>query len=770
MEGGPRGIGEVDAGFRGGKAARGAAVAEGVPPNGNKKGGAALAEKGPPNGKKKPTSIWEKKKLEEQTQQTSPTTGTQRKPETPTTGKKTKREPPPKKMSKKDRKAWEKAEQERQEKERQERLAQQQRADQAVKEERARVEAAMRASREAETAARLKQLIARGNEQMAQQQFAEAQGTFQTAMTLHGSDQVNAELEDLCNEAHDCREANELAAEAELFIEMESPKLAVQRLQDAISFVPNNRFLLDKYTKALADAQEAVVQMEAREKAEEEELERLHEEELRLEQELQLFEQMEGVRHAAKQDLERAQNRRECREVANLVQKTLALDHDQKFKKRGDLQTIAQRAIKKARAFKLADAAATLLDDGFFEDAVEKYLEALSLDPLNPIIQAGSDKATSMFDKQQIAAAQEEKPDEKIERKKKKVQLLVEQAHAQTEEAEYYAAAATLESALAARKYLDAAQVESLEQMFAKAEKQGEAKQLCLRGFELIMRGKTQAGLEQYAQAIELDPDNERWPSQRDAAMADRKAKEETEADDIASAKSTRKDRKAAQQAANQAAQRDKLVEKMSTSATIQFKSQKYTECARTCAQALRMIDEVHPKYEELTELQTQSDGIINVTDMTARSQELIDTKDYTRAKAMLEDALAVAPTGYPIEGLQAMLSQTTDNLQKQQSEFRTKLALAEAQKKQELAEQAQAAAAAAIAAEAQMPGATAGRAAAGRPQPKPRVTEKGLGTFRCDNDINVKGTVPLGKVKLQIAQVLHVQPFTLSMHTAVCR
>ena len=628
VEGGPRGICEVDAGFRGGKAARGAAVAEGVPPN----------------GKKKPVSIWEKQKMAEQAQPTAPTTGKT----TKQAGKKTKKEPPPKKMSKKQKQAWEKAEQERQEKERLERLAQQHRADQAVTEERARVEAAMKASREAETAARLKQLIARGKQQMAQQEFAEAQRTFQTAMTLHGSDEVNAELEDLFHQAHDCREASELAAEAELFIEMESPKLAVQRLEDALSFVPNNRFLLDKYTKALADAQEAVAQLEAREKAEEEELERQHEEELRLEQELQLFEQMERVRVAAKQDLERAQNRRECREVANLAQKTLALDHDQKFKKRGELQTIAQRAIKKARAFKLADAAATLLDDGFFEDAVEKYLEALSLDPLNPIIQDGSDKASSMLEKQQSGGAQEEKPDEKIDRKKQKVQLLVEQATAQTEEAEYYAAAATLESALTARKYLDAAQVESLEQMFAKAEKQGEAKQLCLRGLELIMSGKTQAGLEQYAQAIELDPDNERWPSQRDAAMADRKAKEETEAGDVASAKRTRKERKAAQQAAKQAAQRDKLVEKMFKSAAIQFKSQKYTECARTCAQALRMIDEVHPNYEELEELQNQADGIINVTDMKARSQELIETKDYARAKAMLEDALAVAPTVRP--------------------------------------------------------------------------------------------------------------------------
>ena len=130
--------------------------------------------------------------------------------------------------------------------------------------------------------------------------------------------------------------------------------------------------------------------------------------------------------------------------------------------------------------------------------------------------------------------------------------------------------------------------------------------------------------------------------------MADRKAKEETEAGDVASAKRTRKERKAAQQAAKQAAQRDELVEKMSKSAAIQFKSQKYTECARTCAQALRMIDEVHPNYEELEELQNQADGIINVTDMKARSQELIETKDYARAKAMLEDALAVAPTVRP--------------------------------------------------------------------------------------------------------------------------
>ena len=101
------------------------------------------------------------------------------------------------------------------------------------------------------------------------------------------------------------------------------------------------------------------------------------------------------------------------------------------------------------------------------------------------------------------------------------------------------------------------------------------------------------------------------------------------------------------------------------------------------------------------------------------------------------------------MEELQAMLSQTTENLQKQQSEFRTKLALAEAQKKQELAEQAQAAAAATAAAKAQTP-AAAGKAAAGRPPPKPRVPEKGLGAFRCDNDINVQGAVPLGKVRLQ--------------------
>jgi hypothetical protein len=500
--------------------------------------------------------------------------------------------------------------------------------------------------------------------------------------------------------------------------------------------------------------------MEAREKAEEEELDRLHAEEVRQEQEQRLFEQMENVRVTAKQDLDRAHNRRECRDIANLLQKTLALDPDKKFKKRSELQTTAQRAIKKARAFRIADAAAELLDDGFVQDAVDKYQAALALDPVNSIIIAASDKAASMLD----APAQGDQVDEanKVERKKKKVQLLVEKATAQIEEAEYYAAAATLESALAGKRYLDPADVESMEQMLAKAEKQGEAKQLSAQGLDLITHGKTEEGLKLYARATELDPDNERWPAERDAAVADRKAKEEEEAAAAVSAKQERKERKAAEKAAKQAAKLDNQVAKMTKQAGIQLDSKKYKVCTATCSQALGMIKEDHPQYEELVELQKQADGIINVTDMKIRSQELIDTKDYAGAKSMLEDALAVAPVEYPVEILQGMLVRTTDSLNKQEADRKARVTQAEALKKQELARakaegEAAAAAAAAAAAEA-VEADTAARTetlAATLVPPKARATrssDNGLGTFMCDNDINVKGTVLLGKVRLRIS------------------
>eukprot|EP01043_Picozoa_sp_COSAG02_P006494 COSAG02_NODE_185_length_30442_cov_59.370168_21_plen_975_part_00 len=722
VEGGGRGMGTIDPEFSGGMVVGGAAVAEGVPPKGAKKGP-------PPKGRKKE---------------------------------------PPKKMSKKEKKAFEKAERDRQEQANRNRVAQLQSARAAVEAERAQVEAEMQAAIEAEKSARLQQLVVLGKQQMAQEQFAEAQKTFQTAMALHVSDEMDEELEGLFTEAHDCREAAESVAEAELFLGMNSPKLAVQRFEEATRCVAHYPVLLDRYTKALAGAREAVAQMEAREKAEEEELERLHEEELRQQEEQRLFEQMENVRVAAKQDLERAHNRRECRDIANLVQKTLALDPDKKFKKRTELQTTAQRAIKKARAFRIADAAAELLDDGFVQDAVDKYQEALALDPVNSIISSASEKAASMLE---ALVAQADKAEEakKVEKRKKKGQLLLQTATAQIEEAEYYAAATTLESALAGKKYLDPADVESMEQMLAKAEKQGEAKQLCSQGLDLIMRGKTEQGLKLYARASALDPDNERWPAERDTAIADRNAKEEEEAAAVAFAKSQRKERKAAEKAAKQAAKRDNQVAKMAKQAGIQFKSKKYQVCTQTCSQALGMIEEDHPQYEELVALQKQADGIINVTDMTARSQELIDTKDYTGAKKMLEDALAVAPAEYPVELLQHMLLQTTANLEKQEADRQAKLTKAEALKQQELtrAKAEGGGGGGAAAAEVDTPERAETPAAPIAP-PKAqamRSPDNGLGTFMCDNDINVKGAVLLGKVSLMISCTAQYCTTATSLH-----
>jgi len=343
VEGGSHGMGDIDAGFRAAAAAAPAA------------GAVAMAEGVPPVGKRKPK----------------------------------------KNMSRKEKKAWEKSEEERKEKLKKDRVAKQKQDDEAVEAERTRVEAELDAALRAEKDGRCNQLIAFGKGQMAQEQYAEAQGTFQKAVALQDADGVTAELESLFSAAKTCRVASELAVEADLFMEMDRPKLAVLKLEEAVGldWVQSTPALKKRYSAALNAAQQAVSAMEERERAEEEEQERLFQEEMERREEEAMFQRMEKVRIDAKQGLENAHNRRECRDVASLCQKTLALDPDEKFRKRGEIQTIGQRAIKKARAYKAADAAASLLDDGFLEDAVEMYMEALALDPVNSIIQDANDLA-----------------------------------------------------------------------------------------------------------------------------------------------------------------------------------------------------------------------------------------------------------------------------------------------------------------------------------------------------------------------------------------
>jgi hypothetical protein len=358
-----------------------------------------------------------------------------------------------------------------------------------------------------------------------------------------------------------------------------------------------------------------------------------------------------------------------------------------------------------------------------------------------------------------ISAAQAEAESQvakkaKIETKRKKIGLLKEKAMAQIKEADYYAAAATLESALAGRKYLEDDEVKLLEEMAASAEKQGEAKQICLQGSELIMAGREKAGLKQYAKAIELDPENESWPVARDAALEKRRAAEEVDAGKEDSAKGARREAKAAEKAAKQAVKRDKQVERMTKNAGIQLKSQKYEICTTTCAQALGMIDndDSHPSYQRLVEMQKEADDVIKVAEMKEHARELIHTQDYSAAQKLLEEAIAVNPnTGDT--SLREMFGEATVFVKQQDAERKTKLAQAKTRKKQQLAKDKQAQAAEEEAAEvavvAQAP--TTTTLAPPTAKARPVVPESGLGSFMCDNDINVKGAISLGKVQAEL-------------------
>lgn len=284
---------------------------------------------------------------------------------------------------------------------------------------RAEVEAAHQADMQAEKSARARQIIAQGRQQLADGKFEVAQADFEKAMVLQDPEGINVstELFALQAEAKQCRKASvcthaiclthhaflvnrfltklicgrkECVVEAEMFTEMGRPRLVAQKMQEAMDWLSNgqdimhtNPGLVNNYNVKLASANAAVTEMEASEAAEEEEHERIHQLEVANAAEAQLFEEMEQVRVTSKRDLDMAHSRRDCRNIASLCGMTLALDPEEKFKKRTELMAIQQRATKKAQAFKAADAAAALVDDGFLDDAIEVFEDALKLDPTN---------------------------------------------------------------------------------------------------------------------------------------------------------------------------------------------------------------------------------------------------------------------------------------------------------------------------------------------------------------------------------------------------